>query len=755
MKKITFAAFLISIFAITSASSAESPRDFPEHLKLWGSEGNTAFYILLVGERMVLTAGPQQNNDRLILENYKTDQLNCYDVPSSYQESQNANQKWECEAIATGDSNSEVFFRVGSERSNTIVIQINESEQTSMGYCCAPNNPEFNQCQNLVSKDMCDAMSGTLSEFRNTGNCATCRSVPKPKVSCCFEPTGGGLACEQWRTEDCHKKDGRILDSCEQCWESYNDNPPPTPYPNPNIPPAGYEDEVLVNIEDYDNPFPDTSMSTLAGKAASELYRRAVIGGFPDGEFKGDRDVNRAEAAKFLLLARFGEVDHVSNNGRFPDVLDNQWYTKFVVTAANKGIISGHPDGTFRPANTVNTAEFLKMISLIFDLDLNTSYSYRDVSSSDWFARYAGIAERYNLFPDRSSYLSPGNSLTREEIAIAIYKFLKNRNITDEEYFSTIDQLSYKIYPEYIENLIPEHMNVNGEILVRIHPSRSSLNCKKGSNSSGAPGFITTKREINGEQGCMEESGDHAMSSTYYNTYVEILHDGKIVTIEWALREGSCGPLYETMQEVEECELSHTQARSSYRSVLVAEKIMKLLKTFNWYNTADEISNWQTYENEDLGIEFLYPKDWFATEKITKYNNRIYITNNKKIDYSTGSYPKNYAMFWIDYFDSSESTRMSYERSIEMMNLLPCAKTLIRKDNIDINICEFSDTSFNEGHMGPRLESLWIKGNIIFNTGTPDMALATNDIISGLRQNKIEVDIAKKILSTLKFNYDR
>jgi len=68
------------------------------------------------------------------------------------------------------------------------------------------------------------------------------------------------------------------------------------------LPPAGYEDEVITRIDQFVNPFPDTDMLTLEGQAAAELYRRAIIGGYPDGEFKGFRLVNRAEAAKFLLL---------------------------------------------------------------------------------------------------------------------------------------------------------------------------------------------------------------------------------------------------------------------------------------------------------------------------------------------------------------------------------------------------------------------------------------------------------------------
>lgn len=188
-----------------------------------------------------------------------------------------------------------------------------------------------------------------------------------------------------------------------------------------NIPPAGYEDEVYTVYTE--NPFPDTDITTLEGTAAAYLYNIGVIGGFPDGEFKGDREVNRAEAAKFLLLAAYGVVADVSNGGQFSDVLDGQWYTKFVVTAANLGIISGYSDGTFKPGNSVNTAEFLKMLTLTFDLQLWLDHDYTDVPNDSWYAQYAGVANYYNLFPFSGNSLNPGTFLTREEVAVALYQF--------------------------------------------------------------------------------------------------------------------------------------------------------------------------------------------------------------------------------------------------------------------------------------------------------------------------------------------
>jgi hypothetical protein len=196
---------------------------------------------------------------------------------------------------------------------------------------------------------------------------------------------------------------------------------------NIDLPPAGFENDVNTGSGNVSNPFSDTNTRTLAGKAAASLYHWGIIGGFPDGQFKGARSVNRAEAAKFLLLSRYESVPNNSNSGVFRDVLDGEWYTKYVMTAAALHIINGYADGTFKPADTVNTAEFLKMLTLTFDLQQNMSHSFTDVPRGDWYAKYAGIANTYNLFPDRGNRLEPARELTRNEVAVAIYNYLSQR----------------------------------------------------------------------------------------------------------------------------------------------------------------------------------------------------------------------------------------------------------------------------------------------------------------------------------------
>ncbi len=274
-----------------------------------------------------------------------------------------------------------------------------------------------------------DGNRPTICCSENAGH----KSISKFVNGMCLQSLGGAVAIciENW-SSTCG--DGECSDEEDKCTcpkdcneNSYSSFSSSYSVPDLNIPPAGFEDEVIVNMTEYKNPFPDTNMDELSGRAAAELYRRAVLGGFPDGQFKGERPVNRAEAAKFLLLTKLKNIDEHMNNGRFPDVMEGQWYTKFVIKAANMGIINGHPGGHFKPADPVNTAEFLKMIANTFNLSVDLPYSYSDVSSTDWFAPYTGIAQKYNLFSHRTSKLEPSRALTREEVAVAIYQFLQHR----------------------------------------------------------------------------------------------------------------------------------------------------------------------------------------------------------------------------------------------------------------------------------------------------------------------------------------
>jgi hypothetical protein len=178
--------------------------------------------------------------------------------------------------------------------------------------------------------------------------------------------------------------------------------------------------------------FPDLDANTIEGQAAANLRERGIIQGRPDGNFDGTASVNRAEIAKFLMLARGVDVGNLMNNGKFPDVREGEWYVPYVMKAHQLEILNGYPSGNFDPARSVNTVEFLKMAVKTFGLAENLPHNYTDVPPGEWFAPYVGVAKEYELFPHRSeTLLEPDRTLTRNEVAVAIYRIIRPKGYDD------------------------------------------------------------------------------------------------------------------------------------------------------------------------------------------------------------------------------------------------------------------------------------------------------------------------------------
>lgn len=165
--------------------------------------------------------------------------------------------------------------------------------------------------------------------------------------------------------------------------------------------------------------YSDVQPYTELGQVLTSLSQKGIIGGYPDGTFRPDDLVNRAEAAKILMLALGNDVGNLPNDGRFSDVQEGAWYVPYVMKAEQLGIINGHPDGTFRPTLNINRAEYMKMLSLTFGTGTNYPYYYQDVPPDAWYAEFVGLAYVYNLFDGGLSFRGE-QPVTRGEIALSI-----------------------------------------------------------------------------------------------------------------------------------------------------------------------------------------------------------------------------------------------------------------------------------------------------------------------------------------------
>lgn len=156
-------------------------------------------------------------------------------------------------------------------------------------------------------------------------------------------------------------------------------------------------------------------------KAISSLTEKGVINGYPDGSFKPDQAITRAEFAK-LVSKTFGYS--TQTQAKFDDVSSEHWASGFINAVSEKKIMNAFSDGNFKPDQTLNRAQVATMISRILNMGKEEEQygdwaaSFTDVPSGHWAFRYIEIAKKLELLP--SSYQTqfhPDYAVTRAEAA--------------------------------------------------------------------------------------------------------------------------------------------------------------------------------------------------------------------------------------------------------------------------------------------------------------------------------------------------
>ncbi|MDD5102777.1 MAG: S-layer homology domain-containing protein [Candidatus Peribacteraceae bacterium] len=162
-------------------------------------------------------------------------------------------------------------------------------------------------------------------------------------------------------------------------------------------------------------------------EAIQNLYDQGIISGYSDGSFKPTNTVNRAELAKILVGAS-GALPTVDEyHDCFSDVT-TEWFAPYVCYAKAQGWVSGYPDGSFRPDQTVSKVEAIKMVVTSQGYTVTTGTEageFRDVDTSAWYAPYVQAAlEKGLLEEEGQDALEPTAGMKRENISENIYRAL-------------------------------------------------------------------------------------------------------------------------------------------------------------------------------------------------------------------------------------------------------------------------------------------------------------------------------------------
>ncbi len=196
--------------------------------------------------------------------------------------------------------------------------------------------------------------------------------------------------------------------------------------------------------------FPDIENSEYKD-SIENLQFSGVIQGYEDGTFRPLNPINRAEFTK-IVLESIGTEIQTADEECFDDVSD-QWFADYVCTAKEEGIIQGYEDGTFGPEKEVNISEALSIVVKSFDIPYD-----EPTDDEEWYEPFREYAHDNNIF-SRYTY-KPGQDANRGQMAFLVDQTVDIKN--QQTYINATYNSRTLGCSEEPPSSAPTSFNVNG-----------------------------------------------------------------------------------------------------------------------------------------------------------------------------------------------------------------------------------------------------------------------------------------------------
>ena len=161
----------------------------------------------------------------------------------------------------------------------------------------------------------------------------------------------------------------------------------------------------------------------------------AYIVGYGNGEVRPQNNITRAEVATifFRLLTDDVRDENLTKTNRYSDVTRADWYNTAVSTLSSMGIITGYPDGTFRPNAAITRAEFAAIAARFDTNGDKTAAKFSDIATH-WAKDEISIA--YNNgwitgYPNGT--FGPQRDITRAETMTLVNRVLNRQPETEDD----------------------------------------------------------------------------------------------------------------------------------------------------------------------------------------------------------------------------------------------------------------------------------------------------------------------------------
>ncbi len=150
----------------------------------------------------------------------------------------------------------------------------------------------------------------------------------------------------------------------------------------------------------YSHDYKDVADNLWSVTAISYMSNLKLVKGYPDGTFRPTANITRAEFA--AMVVRFENIS-AAGSKTFTDLQKDHWAYEVIQKAAQAGWISGYPDGSFKPDQPISRAEVVtitnRMLNRFADEDfvdhnLDKIINFTDIDKSHW--AYYPVVEATN-----------------------------------------------------------------------------------------------------------------------------------------------------------------------------------------------------------------------------------------------------------------------------------------------------------------------------------------------------------------------
>ncbi|QRN86790.1 S-layer homology domain-containing protein [Clostridia bacterium] len=196
--------------------------------------------------------------------------------------------------------------------------------------------------------------------------------------------------------------------------------------------------------------FSDVNENHWASQSISVLASKGLVSGYADGLFRPEASLTRAEAVVLLVNAN-GASDGLQElkdtECIFRDVEKGHWASAYINVAWERGLVSGYPDGSFKPEQQVSRLEFTTMLTRALEMDEYGSLglTFRDEEQIPaWAKSSVNLATSYGLISGYPDGTFRGSlKVRRDEATAMLGAFLKEVG-TYYDFYGTLISYDYQ-----------------------------------------------------------------------------------------------------------------------------------------------------------------------------------------------------------------------------------------------------------------------------------------------------------------------